>query len=51
MEKKQTDPSTIKYIHENLQNQKDTKNSSTCTCKIDKESNLTIDKACYWHGK
>lgn len=23
----------------------------TCTCKIDKESNLTIDKKCYWHGK
>ena len=22
-----------------------------CTCKIDKEGNLTIDKACYWHGK
>jgi hypothetical protein len=26
-------------------------NTHTCTCKIDKESNLTIDKACYWHGK
>lgn len=22
-----------------------------CTCKIDKEGNLTIDKKCYWHGK
>lgn len=22
-----------------------------CTCTADKESNLTIDKACYWHGK
>lgn len=24
--------------------------SKKCTCKIDKEGNLTIDKACYWHG-
>lgn len=27
------------------------KKPKVCTCKIDKESNLTIDKACYWHGK
>lgn len=25
--------------------------ATTCTCTIDKEGNLTIDKACYWHGK
>lgn len=32
-------------------NPKETDGSQKCTCKIDKESNLTIDKACYWHGK
>ena len=23
----------------------------TCTCTVDEEGNLTIDKECYWHGK
>jgi hypothetical protein len=25
--------------------------TKTCTCKIDKESKLTIDNKCYWHRK
>lgn len=23
--------------------------TTTCTCKIDEEGNLIIDKVCYWH--
>lgn len=25
--------------------------TATCTCTVDEEGNLTIDKECYWHGK
>jgi len=27
------------------------RNVKTCTCVIDEKGNLTIDKACCWHGK